>query len=992
WGILTLGNLYTLIAPAADASVIIPPLERAAVALVTLWLSWAFLAAESPRHERDSRTATIALTAVLLFGYSATIVLWNDAAPTARFNQHSLGLAWTLIPLLIAVPAAVLVFVRYQDAADIPLKVLFWGILAGGHAFTLYRMLTENLSGDLAGTVRVTMLAAMALVPVIIYRLVIERFRTAIDEVSGPVMTIPPERLASAPPPTAAGQEAMSLLRALGIMLEDPQPAAIPQNILRAVARTLKADLVAIAAVDDPHWADPIATYDSVRDHSPPGLAINLNTQPTLASAIELNMQMVLLPNRNSEELGDLNHRLDVQYEGPYGPAYVQPLARDRQVIGVLVIANVYSGRLLTDAERKMLEGLGPIAARLLAISRAAPALPPPVEVDENTQALRQDMQAEVETQQNQVEALSAEVDALQAELTHAREKLSALAEASSSDMSITQQIRVLNEQRAQLSTEREALQSALAEAQTILATATADTDTDVYRRLAERLDTEKQKLLAERAELARELNDLKGRLAAPTAETFSEAVESLRAERDRIAAQHEQLKADVQAAQQQIKDLGLEEGIVGIGQLLAHLTEERNRFLAESKRALAERDKLMRDLNTLDAYRIQEEARTRQIDQLQHDLRRLTSDREALIRQRDALRTERDALNAQREDWFVARVRLTEQYEDLRRQFASGAPPTSAPTDPDLEARLDAVEEHRSDLEWELLAARRQIAKLERALADADTRAPAVSADDRATAETLVGLAQELRTPLTSIKGYTDLLLGESMGILGENQRQFLLRVQVNVEYLMQLIENLVRVLAIDYGSLLLSPRQVDPVDLIDDAITASSAQYREKGLNLALDVALEMPLINADADAMQQVLTRLLANAYLASPADAAVSVCAYPIDDYALASGPAEVVYFGITDQGGGVAPEDQPRVFNRHYRAENPLISGLGDKGTGLAIAKALVDAHGGHIWLESEPGTSTTFHVVIPVAHQFGEQDVMRANVSRLIELFGKSEE
>jgi signal transduction histidine kinase len=100
-----------------------------------------------------------------------------------------------------------------------------------------------------------------------------------------------------------------------------------------------------------------------------------------------------------------------------------------------------------------------------------------------------------------------------------------------------------------------------------------------------------------------------------------------------------------------------------------------------------------------------------------------------------------------------------------------------------------------------------------------------------------------------------------------------------------------------------------------------------------------------------------------------------------------GEQNVIYFAITDHGGGIPQEDHERVFSRHYRAENPLIQGLGDKGAGLSIVKALVLAHGGKIWVETQPGLSTTFAVAIPVDHAFGEKDRLRGSVSRLIEVF-----
>jgi len=72
------------------------------------------------------------------------------------------------------------------------------------------------------------------------------------------------------------------------------------------------------------------------------------------------------------------------------------------------------------------------------------------------------------------------------------------------------------------------------------------------------------------------------------------------------------------------------------------------------------------------------------------------------------------------------------------------------------------------------------------------------------------------------------------------------------------------------------------------------------------------------------------------------------------------------FQITDSGGGIDPADLPRVFSRRYRADNPLVQGVGDTGVGLSIAKTLTEAHGGRIWVESEPGKTTTFSVLLPV--------------------------
>jgi len=73
----------------------------------------------------------------------------------------------------------------------------------------------------------------------------------------------------------------------------------------------------------------------------------------------------------------------------------------------------------------------------------------------------------------------------------------------------------------------------------------------------------------------------------------------------------------------------------------------------------------------------------------------------------------------------------------------------------------------------------------------------------------------------------------------------------------------------------------------------------------------------------------------------------------------------LHFSVSDTGGGIAPQDRPRIFEQFYRADNALISGLGETGVGLAIVKAMVEAHGGQVWVDTELGQGTTFHVTLP---------------------------
>jgi len=232
---------------------------------------------------------------------------------------------------------------------------------------------------------------------------------------------------------------------------------------------------------------------------------------------------------------------------------------------------------------------------------------------------------------------------------------------------------------------------------------------------------------------------------------------------------------------------------------------------------------------------------------------------------------------------------------------------------------------------------------------------------------EMVISLIHELRTPMTSITGYTDLLLGESVGILGETQRQFLRRVEANIERMGGLLEDLVKVTAIDTGRFSLSPEPVDLINIIESAIMSLSAQFSERQLTVQMDMPSELPPVHADRDSLYQIVLHLLSNACQCSEPDTNVLVRARLEEYDEQVGGIPDYLLVSVTDTGGGIAPEDQRRVFQRLYRADNPLIAGLGDTGVGLSIAKALVEANGGRIWVESEMRVGSTFSFILPLS-------------------------
>jgi signal transduction histidine kinase len=286
------------------------------------------------------------------------------------------------------------------------------------------------------------------------------------------------------------------------------------------------------------------------------------------------------------------------------------------------------------------------------------------------------------------------------------------------------------------------------------------------------------------------------------------------------------------------------------------------------------------------------------------------------------------------------------------------------------LRAAIDGAVEHPAmqQLDKELRASLEEVARLQNALAGANMKVLALEMQNRPPTlgdqdvqEVMISTIQELRQPVTSIIGYTDLLMAETIGLLGTLQRKFLERVRASTERMRSLLDDLIRITVIEGGKLELEADLVDTAGVIDTALAAMRGQIQEKGISLSLDLPDELPKLQADRDAIEQILIHLLQNASSVTPPDGLIHFRA-TVED----SEEQPYLLLQVKDSGGGIAPEDLPRIFFRHFRAETPLIQGIGDKSIGLSIAKVLVEAHNGRIWVDSVAGETTTFSVLIPV--------------------------
>ncbi len=213
--------------------------------------------------------------------------------------------------------------------------------------------------------------------------------------------------------------------------------------------------------------------------------------------------------------------------------------------------------------------------------------------------------------------------------------------------------------------------------------------------------------------------------------------------------------------------------------------------------------------------------------------------------------------------------------------------------------------------------------------------------------------VSHELRTPLTSIRLANHLLLSDRIGTLSPKQTEVLMESRDNADRLQRIIENLLDMSRIEAGTSALDMMPMGPHELATEAVDQVRSAAHEKGVELNVDVPVELPRVRADRARINHVLLNLLNNALRYTAAGGHISVSAVPQDD---------LVQFRVSDNGQGIPAVYQPRVFERFFRA--PGQSG-GGVGLGLAIAREIVQAHGGTIRVESQEGQGTTFYFTLP---------------------------
>ena len=231
----------------------------------------------------------------------------------------------------------------------------------------------------------------------------------------------------------------------------------------------------------------------------------------------------------------------------------------------------------------------------------------------------------------------------------------------------------------------------------------------------------------------------------------------------------------------------------------------------------------------------------------------------------------------------------------------------------------------------------------------------------DRMKDEFVLTASHELRSPLTSVQGFAELLMLEREK-LSPKQAETVEIIIDNSRHLVRLLNDLLDLARSDAGRLTIRPVPTEVAPLIEDAVRTMRAQTEAASQTLSQEIEGGLPLVEIEPDRVRQVLVNLLTNAHEYCPERASIRVTAARVG--------AEVE-IAVIDDGPGM-PEDQlDHIFDRFTRGDAGLTQHVGGTGLGLAISKSLVELHGGTIGVTSSPGEGSTFQVRLPASAASG---------------------
>jgi signal transduction histidine kinase len=227
----------------------------------------------------------------------------------------------------------------------------------------------------------------------------------------------------------------------------------------------------------------------------------------------------------------------------------------------------------------------------------------------------------------------------------------------------------------------------------------------------------------------------------------------------------------------------------------------------------------------------------------------------------------------------------------------------------------------------------------------------------DRLKSNFLATMSHELRTPLTSVIGYSEMMLEGLGGPLTTEQREYLGIIMEKGENLLQLITSILDISKIEAGRVRLVLSEVEPTQIMRDAVATLLPLARKKGLKVSCEPG-QLPRLVADRDKLRQCLVNLCSNAVKFTPAGGTITVRGEVL--------PGERMAMHVADSGIGIAEEHLAKVFDVFYQVDGSSTREYGGAGLGLAIVKSFVEAHGGEVQVRSTMNQGSTFTLVMPL--------------------------
>jgi len=233
---------------------------------------------------------------------------------------------------------------------------------------------------------------------------------------------------------------------------------------------------------------------------------------------------------------------------------------------------------------------------------------------------------------------------------------------------------------------------------------------------------------------------------------------------------------------------------------------------------------------------------------------------------------------------------------------------------------------------------------------------------------------SHQLRTPLSSIKWNTEMLIKGEIGTLDDEQKDVLKNIYQAIQRMITLVNNLLNVSTIESGKLVINPEPTNLIEVAKEIVINLKEALDKKKISLNTNFQLELSQVNVDSDLIKEVLINLLTNAVKYSKVGGSIGLSIKQIEGYVIAE---------IKDDGIGIPLKDQSSIFNKFSRGSNVLKADADGSGLGLYMTKIIIESSNGKIWFESSEDVGTTFWFSIPiydVIKKDGDQKIKKSSI------------